>query len=94
MKEEQFDELWARAEAEKYAAALAAEYPAWRGRQRKRMGVAAMVLVLAGASLPMMLTGTNNTVLHEGYAMAYCNKSGIGDQYWVDLAGDMLRESA
>ena len=83
MKQEQFDELWARAEAERYATKLAAEYPAWRTRQRRRMTVAALVLVVAGAALPLE---------HDGYAQTYCNKPDIEEQYWVDLAGEMLMD--
>lgn len=92
MKQEQFDELWARAEAERYGAKLAAEYPAWRTRQRRRMSVAALVLVVVGTALPLTLGGTQPMLEHEGYAKAYCNKADIEDQYWVDLAGDMLME--
>ncbi|MBR1549573.1 MAG: hypothetical protein IJ634_02955 [Bacteroidales bacterium] len=94
MKEEEFDNLWARAEAERYATQLAAEYPAWRSRQRRRMAAAALVLVAAGAALPLTLGGTKTMLEHDGYAQAYCNKADIEDQYWVDLAGDMLMEMA
>lgn len=92
MKQEQFDELWSRAEAERYATKLAAEYPAWRTRQRRRMSVAALVLVVAGAAIPLTLGGAQPMLEHEGYAKAYCNKADIEDQYWVDLAGEMLMD--
>ena len=71
MKEEQFDDLWMRAEAGRYARSLMAEYPGWRRRQRRRVAAAA-----------------------DGeYLAAHCNKAGIGEDYWVDLAGDLLAES-
>ena len=92
MKQEQFDELWSRAEAERYTTKLAAEYPAWRTRQRRRMSVAALVLVVAGAAIPLTLGGAQPMLEHEGYAKAYCNKADIEDQYWVDLAGEMLMD--
>ncbi len=93
MKEEQFDDLWMRAEAGRYARSLMAEYPGWRRRQRRRVAAAAALVVLAGAALPLL-----NGVLPLGgadgeYLAAHCNKAGIGEDYWVDLAGDLLAES-
>lgn len=90
MKEERFDELWTRAEAKHYASELAAEYPAWRRRQHRRMGATALSVVALG----VMLTGTLGAPAGpDSYAMAYCNNNALGDQYWVDLAGDLLMES-
>lgn len=90
MDEKRFDELWERAEAGHYADDLAAEYPAWRTRRRRIMGIAALVLVV-GASLPLLPTGSQPQTKHEGYTMAYCNRANISDQYWVDMADELLR---
>lgn len=85
--EKHFDELWEKAEVEKYTESLSAEYPAWRARRRRNMGTAALVLMAAGATLPL-LTGTQTG--HDSYTVAYCNRANIADQYWVDMADEML----
>ena len=48
MTENEFDELWQRAEAESYGQRLAAEYPAWRRKQTRIITVVtSLVLVVA-----------------------------------------------
>ena len=50
MTENEFDELWQRAEAESYGQRLAAEYPAWRRKQTRIITVVtSLVLVVAVA---------------------------------------------
>ncbi|MBP5546858.1 MAG: hypothetical protein J6X59_06250 [Bacteroidales bacterium] len=84
-------------EAERYANSLASEYPAWRARRRRNMGIAALTLVVVGATLPLMLalplmlTGTNQLPQHDSYTVAYCNRANMTDQYWVDMADELLR---
>lgn len=92
MNEERFEELWERAQVEKYAEDLTAEYPAWRARRRRNMGIAALTLVVVGATLPLLLTGTGTNQLpqHDSYSFAYCNRADIADQYWVDMADELL----
>lgn len=87
MDEKRFEELWERAEAESYATKLSKEYPAWRKRRQRTMATAAIVLVMAGAALPMLSNPTQPT-----YDIA-CNRSGIADQYWVDVADQLLKEA-
>lgn len=107
MDEKRFDELWERAEAGRYADNLAAEYPAWRTRQRRVMGIAALVLV-AGATLPLLTKSsqpqaehesftvaytskTQPQAKHENYTMAYCNRADMADEYWVNMAEELLK---
>ena len=45
------------------------------------------VLVMAGAALPMLSNPTQPT-----YDIA-CNRSGFADQYWVDIADQLLKEA-
>ena len=91
IEEKRFDGLWERVEAERYAKSLASEYPAWRARRRRNMGIAALTLVVVGATLPLMLTGTNQLPQHDSYTVAYCNRANMTDQYWVDMADELLR---
>ncbi len=87
INEEQFEQLWEKAGAEPYATKLAAEYPAWRVRRRRTMGIAAAVLLVVGISLPML---QNNNGLSDNYLMAYCNQSDVDTEYWVNMADELL----
>ena len=88
MNEQRFDELWSRAEAEGYATRLATEYPEWRMKRRRTMGmVAGLALAIAVAIPTLMPYGESN---NSTYSKVYCNRSSAGDQYWVDLADELL----
>lgn len=87
VNEEQFEQLWEKAGAERYASMLAAEYPAWRVRRRRTMGVAAAVLLVAGMALPML---QNRNGLSDSYLMAYCNRNDVDTEYWVNMADELL----
>lgn len=89
MTNEEFDKLWEQAESEHYAAEMAAEYPVWRARRRRNIGIAALTLVV-GASLPLLQTRAQPG--HDNYTVAYCNHTDITDQYWVDMADKLLME--
>lgn len=94
MNEQEFEKLWQEAEAENYAQRLAAEYPAWRARRRRNMGVAASLILAVGIALPLFhRPQTASPAQHESYVVAYCNCPDVADQYWVDLASDLLIES-
>lgn len=93
IKNESFEELWKELEAESYGTRLAAEYPAWRTRRRRNIGIAAMALVTVGASLPLLLSGSQMLPQHDSYIVAYCNRADIADQYWVDMADQLLKNA-
>ncbi len=87
MNEQQFEELWDRAEARRYASSLAAGYPAWRTRRRRTAGVVAGLAMAAVLSFPVLMP-------HKGmdsvYAKVYCNRTGTDDMHWVGLADELL----
>ena len=86
MTNEDFDRLWEKAEAGRYATELSAEYPAWRRRQRRTAGmVAGVALVLAVATPLMLPQNTTGT-----YSKVYCNRIDKPAQQWVDMAEDLL----
>ena len=91
MTENQFDELWQRAEAESYGQRLAAEYPAWRRRQNRIITVVtSLVLVVTVAvSLHTLLQRQPQP---QNYEKVYCNRVGTADAQWVSLAAEMLME--
>lgn len=84
MNREDFDKLWERAEAESHATRLAQEYPAWRTRQRRTSGMAIAAAVLLAVAVPALAPH------HSGYGKVYCNRTGVADQQWADLASEML----
>lgn len=88
MTEEQFDTLWQRAEAEGHASRLAAEYPAWRQRQRRTVGMVAVLAIMVAVAVPLL------TVQHtpKEFNRVYCNRTGTADAQWAELAAEMLTE--
>ncbi len=89
MTENEFDELWQRAEAEGYGQRLAAEYPEWRQKQRRIKGVVLASVVAVAISLPLLKTVYQQPGDFENI---YCNRVGTTDAQWVSLASEMLME--
>lgn len=89
MTDNEFEQLWQRAEAAPYAERLASGLPAWRQRRRRNAGYAAMVAVVlvAGVSLT-----TINPQLSASDGI-YCNRDGVASSHWTTLASDMLMEA-
>ena len=87
MTEEQFENLWQRAEVEGYATKLSQEYPAWRTRQRRTAGMTAVAAVMLAVAVPVFVPH------HDGYGKVYCNRSGIADAHWADVASNILTTS-
>lgn len=89
LTDEQFDALWQRAESDGHAARLAAQYPAWRTRRRRTTGIVASATVLLLVASPFAM----NSLRSSQHEKVYCNRSGISDRQWTDLAAAMLLES-
>lgn len=81
-----FDELWERAETERYAAQLTSEYPTWRAGRRRTTGIVATVAVILAVATPIMLPH------HKAgkFEKVYCNRANTQDQQWVALADELL----
>ncbi len=88
MNEQRFEELWGLAEAEGYATKLAAEYPVWRNKKRRTMGMVAGLALVIAVATPAMIP--NNTMGEAYYSKVYCNRTGTTDQHWVGLADELL----
>ena len=89
MTENEFDELWQRAEAEGYSQRLSGEYPDWRVRQRRRVSIVAALVIVVTVALSL-----HTSRLHQSqdYKKVYCNRAGTSDVEWVSLASEMLME--
>lgn len=89
MTENEFDVLWRRAEAESYSQRLAAEYPAWRQKQRRMLSVVAALLIVATVAFTVFAIQQRQL---RDYEKVYCNRIGTTDAQWVALAAEMLME--
>lgn len=92
MTEEQFETLWQRAEAAEHASMLSAEYPAWRNKTRRNLGVIASLVAVVAVSLPLLSHPLSATT-DGNCTAAYCNRPDMGGQYWVEMADALLMEA-
>lgn len=87
MNEQEFEHLWEKAATEHGAAELAAGFPAWRIRYKRRrnaiMGIAAVCVM--GVSMWFGIRPEE-----KGFDSVACNRTGYTDEYWAQLANEML----
>jgi hypothetical protein len=88
MDEKRFDELWEQEERQGLQQRLRQDYPVWlhRRRQRRTTLVSAAVL-LVGISFFTF----NLSVSSQPYDAVCCNRSGIAEGHWVDVAANILK---
>lgn len=84
--EKRFNELWEQAEAEKYSKDLAAEYPAWRTRTRRRASTMAGLALVVAVALPLTLSPGSS----RGYEKVYCNNKAFSESHWTEMADALL----
>ncbi|MBR4913369.1 MAG: hypothetical protein IKZ54_11090 [Bacteroidales bacterium] len=89
MTENQFDELWQRAEAENYSQLLAKEYPAWRRKQNRIATVVTSLVVVLAVAVSLFTIQQRQI---RTYEKVYCNRVGTADAQWATLAAEMLME--
>lgn len=89
MTDNKFDELWQRAETERYSQRLALEYPAWQRRQKRMITVVTFLVVVASLAISLLLLQHRQS---QDYEKVYCNHVDITDEQWVQLAAEMLLE--
>ena len=87
MTEQEFEALWQRAEAAPHAERLTQEYGPWLRRRRTQRTVLATVAVLAVAAVPLIDYSMAADKRSDGVV---CNRSGIADSHWADVAGHIL----
>ncbi len=89
MTENEFDELWQRAEAEGYSLRLAAEYPAWRRKQNRIITAVTSLVVMVAVAVSVFTIQQHQP---RNYEKVYCNRVGTTDAQWASLAAEMLKE--
>lgn len=81
-----FDDLWEQEERKGLQRRLQREYPVWQ-RQHKRRRTAAAVAV---AVLAVLSPLTFSLQQQRPYDAVSCNRSGIDDAHWADVASNIL----
>lgn len=93
MTENEFDKLWQQAEIEGYGKRLAAEYPGWRRKQQRTIGmVTASLAVVALLVLVLVLVLVAQLQQPQDFEKVYCNRVGTTDAQWASLAAEILME--
>ena len=88
MEDIQFEELWEKEERRGVEQHLQRDYPAWLRRRQRTLWVAAAVVVMAVAAVPLLKPASP-----ADYDNVYCNRSGIADAHWATMAGEILTRS-
>lgn len=87
MNEKEFEQLWEKAATQRSVETLAAGFPAWQVRRRRRrnsiMGFVAVCLI--GGSVWFGLNPSE-----KNYDSVACNRSGYVDEHWMQIANEML----
>ena len=84
-----FDPLWEQEELRGLQHRLRNEYPVWQRQRRQRRTVLASVAsmaVLAGVALSAFHLPQST----RNYDEVCCNRSGIADSHWAEVAGHVL----
>ncbi len=87
MTENEFDKLWQQAEVESYSQRLAAEYPGWRRKQQRTIG-----MVTASLAVVALLVLVAQLQQPQDFEKVYCNRVGTTDAQWASLAAEILME--
>ena len=81
-----FDKLWEREERQGLQRRIRHDYPVWLQRRRQRRTVLAAAVVTVAILSPFTFLLSPST----GYDHVACNRSGIADAHWVEVAGSIL----
>ena len=82
-----FDNIWEMEEQQALQQRLQREYPAWQRQRRVRRTTVASVAVLLVAGISIF---NFQFSIHKGYDSVVCNRSGIADAHWAEVAGHIL----
>ncbi len=82
-----FEELWEHEERQGLQQRLQQDYPAWLRRRRTALATVVSVAVVSVAA------GITLSTLHSPlstYDAVACNRSGIAEGHWADVAANIL----
>lgn len=87
MTENEFDNLWQQAEVECYSQRLAAEFPGWRRKRQRTIG-----MVTASLAVVVLVVLVLVAQHPQDFEKVYCNRVGTTDAQWASLAAEILME--
>ena len=82
-----FDTLWDEEERQGLQRRLRQGYPQWQRQRRQRRTALATVAVLAVTGISFFLFPLSDS---SSYDAVCCNRSGIADGHWADVAAHVL----
>lgn len=82
-----FDSIWEQEEQQGLQQRLRQDYPAWLRRRRQRRTALASIAVLAVAGFSFFNFQSSTS---KDYDYVACNRSGIADAHWADVAANIL----
>lgn len=89
MTENEFNELWLQAEAERYSKRLVEDYPEWRQSRSRVIRTTTMIFAFVIVTVSILTVWLRQP---QGYENVYCNRAGTTDAQWVTMAAEMLME--
>lgn len=87
MDEKLFEELWEREERQGLQRRLQQDYPVWLQRRKQRRTIMASVTILAVVGISIFNFQFSTP---KGYDYVACNRSGIADAHWAEVANNIL----
>ena len=87
MDEKRFEELWAQKERQGLQRRLLQDYPVWLHRRKQRRTIMATVAILAVVGISIFNFQFSTP---KGYDYVACNRSGIADTHWAEVASNIL----
>ena len=82
-----FDHLWEQEERRALMERLQRDYPVWKRRRRTTLTAMASVVVLVVVGFSIF---NFQVSIPKGYDSVACNRGGIADAHWADVAGNIL----
>ena len=82
-----FDSIWEQEEQQGLQQRLRQDYPAWLRRRRQRRTALATIAVLAVAGFSIFNFQPSTS---KDYDYVACNRSGIAEGHWADVAANIL----
>ena len=82
-----FDSIWEQEERQGLVQRMQHDYPRWQRQRKRRLAAVAAVAVLVVAVISPF---TFHLSPSKGYDAVCCNRSGIADSHWADIAANIL----
>ena len=82
-----FETIWEQEEQRGLQQRLRQDYPVWQRRRRQRITLACTFAVVAVVGISIL---NSQFSIPKGYDSVACNRSGIADDHWADVAANIL----